>query len=304
MSKLMSRLSVVQRGISRVWRVTVRPGMGPHKKVGQVLQGSWQELDPFLFMAEDWFQQGTFDFHPHRGIETVTFIIDGKLKHEDNHGGVGVLKPGDVQWMTAGKGIIHSEDPLPGETVHSLQLWVNLPRNKKMAEPRYQDLRSSEVPTRREQGAAVRVFSGSSSTTVSSTLNHVPVTYVELIMEAGSSITQDLPASYNGFIYILEGSGRFGSAQTPGEQNQVLWLGSSDGSNDSDRTSGRATGAATDGQSEITILADESLRAILEAGEPVREPVVAHGPFVMNTEEEIMQAFEDYHSGKFGPLPR
>ncbi len=186
------------------------PGRGPHIRVGQVLEpGLWEDHDPFLFMAEDWFQQGTFDFHPHRGIETVTFILDGRLKHEDNHGGHGVLEPGDVQWMTAGRGIIHSEDPLPGETVHSLQLWVNLPRADKMAEPRYQDIRAAHAPVRRGQGALVRVFSGASAGTAAKTLNHVPVTYAEIVMEAGVTLTQDLPGSYNGFIYVLEGSGFF-----------------------------------------------------------------------------------------------
>ncbi|WLD91688.1 pirin family protein [Alkalihalobacillus sp. AL-G] len=282
----MADKSVRQRSVSRVWDVVTRPGGGPHIQVGQVLPpGNWEEFDPFLMMAEDWFQQGTFPFHPHRGIETVTFVIDGKLKHEDNHGGVGVLEPGDVQWMTAGKGIIHSEDPLPGETVHSLQLWVNLPRKKKMTDPRYQDLRAKDMPVRQGQGASVKVFSGSSENIKAKTLNHVPVTYVEVVLQAGESVTQDLPGTYNGFIYILEGSGYFGKDETRGEQKQVLWLGSQKEQNDS----------------EITFHADQPLRAILVAGEPIREPVVARGPFVMNTEQEIQEAFTDYQSGKFGP---
>lgn len=282
----MNNKPATQRGIARVWNVSARPAGGSHIRVGQVLEpGHWKEFDPFLFMAEDWFQQGTFDFHPHRGIETVTFVIEGKLKHEDNHGGYGVLEPGDVQWMTAGRGIIHSEDPLPGETVHSLQLWVNLPQARKMTEPRYQDLRSAEVPVRHEERAFVRVFSGSSGDVTAKTLNYVPVTYVELVLEAGATVTQDLPGGYNGFIYVLEGTGYFGVDETRGEQSQVLWLGSADGATDS----------------EITIRADKPLRAILAAGQPLGEPVVAYGPFVMNSEEEIRQAFQDYHAGKFGP---
>lgn len=258
--------------------------MGPHLQVAQVLpSGKWKDFDPFLMMNEDWFQQGTFDFHPHRGIETVTYVIEGKLKHEDNHGGSGVLGPGDVQWMTAGRGLIHSEDPLPDETVHSLQLWVNLPSNKKMTEPHYQDLSSSEIPERKEDGAVVRVFSGSSKDVSSKTRNNVPVTFVELTLEAGASITQDLPSSYNGFIYILEGNGYFGSKQTRGEKNQVLWLSSNQETSDS----------------EVAVQADQPLRALIVAGEPIGEPVAAYGPFVMNTDEEIQQAFEDYRLGKF-----
>jgi len=279
--------SVAKRGISRVWDVIAQPGSGPHLRFGQVLPpGNWKEFDPFLLMMEDWFQQGTFDFHPHRGIETVTYVLEGKLKHEDNHGGMGVLGPGDVQWMTAGRGVIHSEDPLPGETVHSLQLWVNLPSSHKMTEPRYQDLRSSNMPERREKGALIRVFSGSSAGVTANTLNHTPVTFVELVLEPGASVTQDLPGSYNGFIYVLEGTGYFGADETRGTQNQVLWLSSLEGIADS----------------EITIRADQPLKALLFAGEPIREPVVAYGPFVMNTKEEIVQAFEDYQSGKFGKI--
>jgi redox-sensitive bicupin YhaK (pirin superfamily) len=284
----MNDKSSAQRGISRVWDVSFRAGSGSHVRVGQVLPpGNWADFDPFLLMMEDWFQQGTFDFHPHRGMETVTFVLEGKLKHEDNHGGSGLLEPGDVQWMTAGRGLIHSEDPLPGETVHSLQLWLNLPRAHKMTEPRYQDLRSADAPVRREQGAIVRVFSGSSGFVEAKTDNHVPVTFLELIMEEGASISLDLPGGYNGFIYVLEGGGLFGAEETLGEEKQVLWLGSADGAADS----------------EIKIHANKPLRALLVAGQPVREPVVAYGPFVMNTQEEIKQAYEDFQSGRFGGIP-
>jgi quercetin 2,3-dioxygenase len=287
----MSRDSVAQRGISSVRNVETRPGGGPHLRVGQVLEpGLWKENDPFLFLAEDWFQQGTFDFHPHRGIETVTFVLEGNLKHEDNYGGYGVLESGDVQWMTAGRGLIHSEDPLPGETVHSLQLWVNLPRASKMVEPSYKDLRASEVPVRREDGALVRVFSGTSGGVTLPTSKYAPVTYLEIRLEPGTSIVQDLPGSYNGFIYVLEGAGTFGVEETRGEKNQTLRLGSAGGAD----------------ESEIVIRADadQALRALLIAGEPIGEPVVQYGPFVMNTEEEIHQAFNDYRSGKFGPIPK
>ncbi|WP_051541314.1 pirin family protein [Caldalkalibacillus mannanilyticus] len=257
--------------------------MGPHLQVAQVLEpGQWEEFDPFLFMAEDWFQQGTFDFHPHRGIETVTYILEGKLKHEDNHGGMGILEPGDVQWMTAGRGIIHSEDPLPGETVHSLQLWVNLPRKAKMSEPRYQDLSKKEIPIRQEEGVQIRIFSGTSGEMKASTFNHNPVTFLEITLEKGASFIQELPGSFNGFMYLLEGEGLFGADKTQGTKNQVLWLAPS-----------------TTEESQVMIQATTPLRVLLIAGEPIREPVVARGPFVMNTVEEIKQAYEDYRLGKF-----
>ncbi|MFG6115861.1 pirin family protein [Halobacillus sp. MO56] len=275
-----------ERGIERVWSVEFQDGRGPHKKVGQVLPpGNWKQFDPFLLMAEDWFQQGTFPDHPHRGMETITYVIEGKLKHEDNHGGSGVLEPGDAQLMTAGSGIVHSEDPLPGETVHSLQLWLNLPGSKKSAKPRYQDLKAEAMPVHKEAGAEIRVYSGTSGNVKADTENHVPLTYVEMKLEAGAEVTQELPGSFNGFLYIMEGSGTFGKDETEGKENQVLWLGRPSNAEDS----------------EITIKAKEQLRAILVAGEPIGEPVVARGPFVMNTEEEIFQAYRDYQEGKFGP---
>jgi len=277
-------MPMTQREINRVWTVNHRSPGGTHVRQGFVLEpGHWEEFDPFLMLAEDWFQRGTFDDHPHRGIETVTFVLEGHLEHRDNHGGAGLLGPGDVQWMTAGRGIVHAEEPVAGETVHSLQLWVNLPRAQKLTAPRYQDLSGARLPVRREPGALVRVISGASGEVAASTLNHLPVTAVELILEPGTAVTQALPGSYNGFIYVLAGSGHFGAADTPGEQGQVLWLGA-------------APGAA---RSEVAIRADQPLRALLFAGEPLREPVVAYGPFVMNTQEEIRQAYADYRAGKF-----
>jgi hypothetical protein len=278
---------LAQRAVSRIWHVPVQPGSRANHRIGQVLApGHWREFDPFLLMMEDWFVEGTFPFHPHRGMETVTFILEGRLRHEDNHGGKGVLNPGDVQWMTAGRGIIHAEDPMPGETVHSLQLWVNLPKSKKMTEPRYQDLPADQMPVRQVEGGLVRIFSGSSGGVFAPTLNHVPVTYVEIVLEAGAEVCQDLPGEYNGFIYILEGRGRFGRDLIRGEARQVLWLDT----------------AEQDHLSEVKICADERLRALLIAGKPIGEPVVAGGPFVMNTREEIKQAYEDYLKGKFGKV--
>ncbi|MFB5191413.1 pirin family protein [Alicyclobacillus fastidiosus] len=273
-----------QRSVTRIR--TVQPQrQNPNHTVAMVIEpGHWEEHDPFLLLAEDWFGQGTFDVHPHRGIETVTYVIEGKLNHFDNRHGEGQLEPGDVQWMTAGRGVIHKEDPAPDERVHSLQLWVNLRSEDKLTEPRYQNLRAADMPVRKADGATIRVFSGSSADLRATTKNYVPVTMVELTLDAGVEIVQDLPGRYNGFIYILEGSGHFGASNEYGEQNQVLWL---------DRRADVA-------ESEVVIRAEQSLRALLYAGEPVGEPVVAYGPFVMNTSAQIKQAFEDYAAGKFG----
>jgi quercetin 2,3-dioxygenase len=272
-----------QRGIERVWTVQHQQH-SPIHTAGMVLDPSkMKESDPFLFLAEDFFKKGTFDFHPHRGIETVTYVIEGKLEHQDNKAGRGELEPGDVQWMTAGKGVIHIEDPAEGVTVHSLQLWVNLPREHKMAEPRYQNLRAQDMPVRKEEGAFIRIFSGSSGGIQSTTKNYVPVTMVEINLEPGATVSQDLPGDYHGFMYILEGKGQFGKSNTEAEKGHVLLL-----------ESGEA------GQtSEVIITAEEQLRVLLYAGKPLHEPIVARGPFVMNTEEEIREAYRDYMAGKF-----
>ncbi|WP_290590564.1 pirin family protein [Alicyclobacillus sp.] len=278
----MAQSAVYERPIARVWKPVPKRQSAIHT-VAMVLEpGHWAEFDPFLLMAEDWFQSGTFDLHPHRGIETVTYVIEGHLRHFDNRNGSGELGPGDVQWMTAGRGVIHEEDPVPGETVHSLQLWVNLPRSEKMAEPRYQNLLAKDMPVRGVEGGWARVFSGSSGGVQAPTKNHVPVTMVDIHLDAGASFMQDLPGDYNGFLYVLEGRGRILADGTEGAQGQVLWLGRSDKA-----------------ESRVTIEALESLHVLLYAGRPVREPVVAYGPFVMNTRQEILQAIEDYQNGRF-----
>lgn len=272
-----------ERGIRRIQSVNLKQNSLIHQN-GYVLEpGNWKEYDPFLMLMEDVFQKGAFDFHPHRGIETVTYVIDGTLEHEDNQAGKGKLEAGDVQWMTAGRGVIHKEDPAPGSTVHSLQLWINLPKTKKMTEPRYQNLKRESIPVRKEEGAVIRVFSGSSQGVKAKTLNHVPITMVEIDLEPKASIVQDLPGSYNGFLYVLEGSGFFGVDETEGRAGQVLFL----------------TRDNEDSDSIIKITAKEKMRVLLYAGEPINEPVVAYGPFVMTTQEEIRQAILDFQNGKF-----
>jgi hypothetical protein len=142
--------------------------------------------DPFLVMAEDWVPRDAFSRHPHRGIETVTLVLDGALEHFDNAGNTGVINTGDAQWMTAGRGVIHNENPLSGTTAHALQLWVNLPASEKMAAPRYQDVRGADLPTRREPGVEIRLLPGSSGGVSSPTLNHVPVTAIDARMDDGA----------------------------------------------------------------------------------------------------------------------
>ncbi|MCM3768293.1 pirin family protein [Neobacillus niacini] len=271
------------RDIQKVWTVQERKISAVHR-AGAVLEpGNWKDYDPFLLLMEDKFEKGAFDIHPHRGMETITYVIDGTINHYDSVTGEGgKLQSGDFQFMTAGRGVVHNESPGEGESVHLLQLWVNLPQKYKMVEPRYQNIHIEDAPIRHEEGAHIRVYSGSSGSVVSNTLNYVPVTFVEMNIENGASVIQDLPGNYNGFIYVLEGSGSFGGNNVQAKKGQALWL-----------------GAAGSEPSLIQVTATDQLRLVLFAGVPLKEPVVARGPFVMNTEEEIAQAYADYRNGKF-----
>ena len=279
----METQTIVNREIQRKWPLAIHKNTPIHKAGLALPPGNWEQFDPFLLMAEDDMKKGAFDYHPHRGIETVTYMIDGELVHTDNRGNKGRLKKGDTQWMTAGKGLLHLEEAPENGFAHLLQLWVNLPADSKMVDPRYQDILQSDVPIRREEGCEIRVISGSSGDYKSPTLNYAPVTMVEITLQQGYAVKQDLPPDYNGFIYILEGSGVFGSNETPGGKKEVLWL-----------------SRVEDSPSEIMIKANEPLKILVIAGKPLREPVVARGPFVMNTEAQITEAYKDYRDGKFG----
>ena len=275
------------RRVASVLDTETGPGMGPGHTVRPVLPpGRWTEFDPFLALMEDWFVPGIFGPHPHRGFETVTFVLEGELRHEDNHGGRGILRAGDAQLMTAGRGIIHAEDPT-GEPVHSLQLWLNLPARLKMTEPRYQDLAAGQMPVRREPGVEARVYSGRSGDAVAPAKNHVPLTLVDIRLEAGATLAHEQPAGDAAFLYVLEGSVRAGAGETPAAAGQVVWL---------ERA---GPGAAPDESSTIVVRADAPARVLLYAAPPLGEPVAARGPFVMNTIEQITQAYADYRAGRF-----
>jgi redox-sensitive bicupin YhaK (pirin superfamily) len=260
-----------ERRVRRVADTEIGQGMNPRHRVRLVLEpGHWSEHDPFLLLAEDWFVAGTFGDHPHRGFETVTFVLEGEVEHRDNHGGHGVLRAGDAQWMTAGRGVIHSEEAGPNGA-HTLQLWINLPRALKMSPPRYEDLRGANVPVQRKGGAELRTFKPSQSLT--------PITMIELRIDAGASATCELASGDNTFIYVIDGAARFGADATPAHAGQVAWL---------EREGTR-----------LTVQADEAMRAMLWSGPPIREPVAARGPFVMNTTDELVQAFADFQAGRF-----
>jgi len=264
------------------------PGMANRPLIAP---GQWAEFDPFLVLMEDWMHEpGGFPDHPHRGIETVTFVLDGELHHADNRGNSGVLGADDVQWMTAGRGIIHAELPNEDRSSHTLQLWLNLPSSRKMVESDYQDLLATQAVALDDSRAAIRVISGRVEGVSAPTRLHTPVQYLDVRLEGGGRTNVPVPVAHNGFVLVLEGSVRVGADLVRGEAGQVLWL---------DFPAPGATGAAA-----LPVTADAPARVLVVSGEPIREPVVAYGPFVMNTEEEIVQAYRDFHSGTFGgPTP-
>lgn len=275
----------IQRKVYRIDDPVVNQGMNELHRARQLIApGDWAFNDPFLLLAEDWFARGVFDVHPHRGLETVTFVLEGRIDHVDNHGNHGSIYPGDAQWMTAGRGILHNEVPVDGETVHSLQLWVNLPAADKMVEPRYQDLIASDMPRRQLDGVDIRVFSGSSADVTAPTLNYAKVTLLDIRLQGAHSHEEYIPGNNNVFLYVLEGKGTVGPDDRAVRAGQVIWL---------DRTPSEEEAGV------MMRAAEGGMRILLAGGLPLHEPVVARGPFVMNTQQQIKQAYEDFHNGSF-----
>ncbi|MBL4893875.1 MAG: pirin family protein [Emcibacter sp.] len=245
-------------------------------------------LDPFLLL--DCFESdnpddyiGGFPEHPHRGFETVTYLLAGRMRHKDNAGHEGVIAPGGVQWMTAGRGIVHSEMPEQEDgLLKGFQLWVNLPAKDKMSAPAYQEFSAETIPVENQSdGVIVRVISGQTDEgtvgAVKNTWTH-PL-YLDISLKAGSSFHQAIPPSHNGFIYVIEGAIEADDAQDMVKAKQLAVLGDGD---------------------HVTLRAGtEDSRLLLIAGQRLNEDVARGGPFVMNTRAEVMQAFQDYQNGKF-----
>jgi hypothetical protein len=289
----MSDTQPVTRSVQRVVRgLPTSDGAGV--KLRRVIgQPQLPDLDPFLMLdefgtdkPEDYI--AGFPDHPHRGFETVTYMLDGRMRHRDNHGNEGVLVPGSVQWMTAGRGLVHSEMPEQQEgRMRGFQLWLNLPARDKMTAPRYQEFGPERIPSASPaKGVNVKVIAGRVAG-VAGPIQQPATdpTYLDLAIEPGAIFTQPLPADYAAFLYVFEGEVRVGSggkaSAVPAHALAVL------GEGGEVRLEGAAAGA--DGK---------VARAILVAGRPLREPVAKYGPFVMNTREELAQAFADFQSGR------
>ena len=237
-------------------------------------------------------------WHPHRGFETVTYIMDGAFQHRDTNGGGGLITDGDTQWMTAGSGLQHIEQPPPelvtkGGLFHGVQLWVNLPRNLKWAPPRYQDIRGGDVKLlAADDGASlVRVIAGSVAGHEGPGVTHTPITYLHATVAPGARLTLPWPAEFNALVYVLSGEGHIGEDGRSLREGQLGVYGMS-GDALSMRAADRQPTASRQGW-EILVL----------GGLPIREPIARYGPFVMNTREEIVQAFEDFQAGRMGVVP-
>ena len=276
-----------------VVRVETKTNLGPDAQVDNknlIITPQRPELtDPFLALVEDWFSTPGFDWHPHRGLETVTLVVDGVLEHGDNVGNVGALTTGDVQWMTAGRGIIHRELAFRNERAHTLQLWLNLPAASKLTDSRYQDLLAARRPVVERDGARVDVISGAAEGVTGPAVNHWPISAAVLTIEPNREYRHFLPGRDRAFAYVL--AGRVTIAGRPVGEGQIAW---------SDPV----------GPAENSVIRIETgdgttpSQVLLYSGEPIRQPVAVGGPFVMNTADQIEQAFSDFHSGKFGEVPR
>ncbi len=251
---------------------------------------SFRMVDPFLLLDH----MGPKEFgpgegrgapdHPHRGFETVTYVLDGRLQHKDSQGNVGDLNTGDVQWMTAGSGVVHSEMPHPdlqqtGGIMHGLQLWVNLPAADKMMPPRYQDIPSNTIPEVAVEGGVVRVIAGRFEDTEAVIDTRTPITYLHAVLGPGGRVRLPVPEGHNAFAYAIAGGGHVAGAPQRGRQIQLV-------------------------HGDLDVQADdEGLSLILVTGRPLGEPVAQWGPFVMSNREQIVQAVRDYQEGRMGAIP-
>jgi redox-sensitive bicupin YhaK (pirin superfamily) len=255
------------------------------------------ELDPFIHMD----QMGEVDYgpgepkgtdwHPHRGFETVTYMIDGTFQHQDSHGGGGIITNGATQWMTAGGGILHIETPpeelvVSGGLFHGIQLWVNLPSREKMVAPRYQSLEADQVTllSSPDGGALLRLIAGDVASHSGPGATHTPITVAHATVSPGARLTVPWRKDFNALGYVLSGSGTAGAERRPVEAGQLVVFGPGES-------------LSFEGHPK------RALDVLLLGGQPIREPVAAYGPFVMNTRAELVQAVEDYQGGRLGTVP-
>jgi quercetin 2,3-dioxygenase len=256
------------------------------KLVRVLTQNLQRRLDPFLMLdafgseSRDDYIAG-FPDHPHRGFETVTYMLEGRMRHRDSAGNEGLLTNGAVQWMTAGRGVIHSEMPEQEDgRMEGFQLWLNLPARDKLCEPWYRDIPSTEIPEAQAEGVRVRVIAGQALGVQGAMQREATApTYLDLHLEPGARFDQALPPAHNAFVYVYRGSLTVADTEVPRQRMAIL--------------------ANTPGSDGVVLKAGaEGAKAVLIAGQPLNEPIAQYGPFVMNTNQEIYQAVEDFRAGR------
>ena len=280
------------RGIDRVI-VTAPPSPGfmgdGHTAAAVVDAKDFARNDPFILLMDDFVDlepgREAGGAHPHGGFETVTFVAEGELRDRDE----GTLKEGDILWMTAGSGVIHNEHVVPLGKTRILQLWLTLPRSARWSAPRFERIARDEVPVRREPGVEARIYSGSSGDLRATTHNYVPVTLVDVRLQSGARFEQELPNSYNGFLYVLDGDVTIGEKNIRLSTGSVGWLAEPELNAPSDVGAVRVTAGKN------------GARLVLYAGERQGDPIVQHGPFVGDSRADIVRLSDLYRSGK---MPR
>jgi redox-sensitive bicupin YhaK (pirin superfamily) len=291
----MSESRSVSRGVSRVVPGVVTLEGGGFQVRRPFPTPALAAIDPFLLLDE----MGPTHYapgkavgapdHPHRGFETVTYLLAGAMRHRDSRGHSGALTPGDVQWMTAGDGVVHSELPDPefqkkGGLMHGLQLWVNLPKKDKRMRPRYQEIPAARIPEAASSDGKVRVrvLAGEAFGVKAAIETRTPILYLHFKLKPGGQATQPVPEGFNVFAYALSGEGRFGRNGSRGVEGDCVIFG---------------TGAG-----DVVIEAATRMDVLVIGGQPLNEPVARYGPFVMNTKAEIVEAFEDFEAGRMGSI--
>ncbi|HUQ29605.1 MAG TPA: pirin family protein [Usitatibacter sp.] len=252
--------------------------------------GDFEAMSPFLLMAEDWFAPpGGFPEHPHRGMQTVTIVLEGGLEHRDHTGAHGVIGAGDIQWMTAGRGVVHSEMPAPSG-VHSLQLWLNLPASRKMSDASYRDQRGADTPVKKGPGYEVRVYAGRHEEVEHPHGSVWPLMLLDVRMSGEKRVELVVPPGFRAFLYVISGSARIEGDDTAVKDEDVVWF--------------KPVASDAEEKTVLGLEADIELHALLFAAPVIDEPVAAHGPFVMNTMDEVRRAYADYQGGRFVEPPR
>lgn len=285
-----NEIEVFQRQVKDHWKVTYEEANFPFIQKGWILPpGRYEDFDPFILMAEDWFKRGAFADHPHRGFQTITYVVDGRLEHIDNAGGRDILEPGDVQYMNAGWAARHGEEGVEDDIAHTLQLWLNLPKKLKITETSYQNVYGEEAPVVSFIGGSLKVFSGQIAGVTGPLQSLVPITLTEICLSEGATYTLELPENHNGFLYVIGGSVEVGTNKRTLTKHNVATLTFEEDGNESKMSRLVLTGK------------QRRTKLLVYTGVPIREDIVQHGPFVMNTMEEINEAYRDYHAGVFGP---